>query len=836
MIQCPRCGAENRPEDTFCSECGARLVTDSTAARSRDPVSSDAPGDVPEKVPAWLQKLLATYGLVEPEAKEEFPAIRGRVAAPTAAQEPESWPTKFGEEPSPGESEASGEAGFTDWLKTIRSEGEDREQETAKPEEVAPSESEEAFDWLRGLRETEIEAEGAPGLAELDLEPSGEAGLEELPDWLRDLREPGVEPEIPLTPEQVPPPVETTETESEELPDWLRALGESGVEAEPAPTELPRLSSADEEELPEWLREAKEPLVSAEKSVPFDRLPDLDALEEREGELAESPFIAPEAPAEKVEDGEEEREAEIPGWLQELQQMEPTPAGEAPDEVTTPPDWLVQPTTSEMTIEAGEVPAPDWLQEPIPSDSEATDEEKELAPPDWLKELGPPGSPVAEAEDKLTTESSSRPQEPRPFTEAPVGEQGSPRAGEELEELVEILGPPVSEWPVTGPEGEPKKGREGETEGLAQADIPDWLLALHPQAPEKGPTEAQEIMEFSGPLAGIKGILPVEPIISLPHLTRPEKVAVAPSVSGDLFAETVAQPPLSTSAVPRQAGTRLAAGAQRVLIYLLLLAAVVVPLLMEPIYGPLDAAELQAGGESFYAVLDGRGGIALPADSAVIVAFDYNPATAAELTLQARAIVDHLMHRGVRIMAISLYPEGAALAWDVLDELATERSYVYGENYIHLGYLPNQPAAVRYFLDVGPAGEGESDYRYGRPVNQYPIAQGVDNLSSVSLVIDLAGDKDALRTWVEQITARAGVPVVAGASAAIAPYVQPYLDSGQLQALLVGLPGAAEYEAQTGQSGKAIESLGSQVAAQAVIVLLILLGNLVHLVSRGGKE
>ncbi|UCC61835.1 MAG: hypothetical protein JSV36_13695, partial [Anaerolineae bacterium] len=274
----------------------------------------------------------------------------------------------------------------------------------------------------------------------------------------------------------------------------------------------------------------------------------------------------------------------------------------------------------------------------------------------------------------------------------------------------------------------------------------------------------------------------------------------------------------------------------RVLIYLLLLAAVVVPILVGPIYGPLDAADLWAGAESFYAVLDGRGGVTLPESAAVIVAFDYNPATAAELSLQARAVIDHLMRRGVRIMGISLYPEGAALAWDVLDELAAEQGYVYGENYIHLGYLPNQPASVRHFLNSGPTGEGQSDYQSGLPVNQYAVAQGVTDLSSVDLVVELAGDASTLRTWIEQITAQADRPVVAGVSAATAPYARPYLNSGQLRALLVGVPGAAEYEAQLGRSGRAIDSLGSQVAAQAVVILLILLGNLVHLVTRGGKR
>jgi len=659
---------------------------------------------------------------------------------------------------------------------------------------------------------------------------------EELPDWLRDLGEPGAEAEeIPPLVEE-PPLAETPVDEEEELPDWLRALGEPGVEAEEEepsavevlpPVEPPEVPVVGEEELPEWLVELREEefeeetIVSPVETVPSMEEPAFEEVEwlrqvgepEEEGEPSEPPaLVAPQEPTEEagVDEGEGEAEVEVPEWLQEVRGVEPVAPEEVPGEEPTLPDWLAQPAAPEVTLEAGEVAAPEWLQGPAPADREVTAEDQDRAPPDWLEEL-------------------------QPVAEAPVEEKAPPFVGEGiLEPSVSEGTPGLEELPV--PSEEPVAEVE-EAEDLARADIPEWMLALRPREPGEELAEEQGIVELGGPLAGIKGVLPVEPIITLPHFTPPEMVVTeAPPVSGDLFAEIVAQPSVSAAAVPRRVKKPFVAGVQRVLIYLLLLAAVAVPIFMPPVYGPKDARELQAGAEAFYALLEGRGAIELPADSVVVVAFDYNPATAAELSLQARGIVDHLMRRRMRIMAISLYPEGAALAWDVLDELAAGQGYTYGEDYIHLGYLPNQPASVRYFLNNGPAGKGQTDYRNGLAVSRYPVAQGVNDLSAVGLVVELAGDESTLRTWVEQITVRADVPVVAGVSAATAPYAWPYLDSSQLQALLVGLPGAAEYEGQADQQGRAIDSLGSQVAAQSVVVLLILLGNLVHLTTRGGKE
>jgi len=824
-MPCPQCGAENAPGTVFCDDCGTRLVPAPSTVAEQEPEppapikgfslpkkptgplgplpSSDGSADLPEEVPPWLQKLLSEHGFGVPEEVEEELIPEEPVAAPLVEAElEEEW-----EEPTLVESRWETEAPATDWLEGLRARSEDWEQETVETQEPLLAPDEEDKDWLRDLDQAGV------GLA---------------------------------APEEVPPLIEPSTVEGEELPDWLRDLAEPGEGVEPAPTaeeispptEMPGI---EEGELPEWLREVKD-LEAAEGDVPPARLTDLGAVEEKEGEPPETPaFVMPEAPAEEAEDrevrGEEEMEA--PQWLRDLQEMAPSLEEEMPGEAPSLPDWLIQPAVPGVTIEEDEVLEPDWLQGAEPSDVGVPGEEKKVAPPDWISELGPPVSLLDETEEESVTEVPSWLEELKSATEGPELGEVPPFIGVEAEEISGILGSPAPEASVTEV-GEALAGpitvADEESEGLARAEIPDWLMALRPREPGEEPAE-EELVELSGPLAGIRGVLPVEPIISLPHLERPETAMVeTPSVSGDLFAEIVAQPPPSAAVEPEAAGRRLVAGVQRVLIYLLLLVAVVVPILAGPIYGPLDAEVLQAGAESFHAVLDGQGGVALPEGGVVVVAFDYNPAMAAELSLQARAVADHLMRRGVRVMALSLYPEGAALAQDLLDELAAEWGYSYGEDYIHLGYLPNQPASVRRFISVGPAGEGQSDYRGGQPVSQYAIAQGVGGLSSVDLIVELAGDESAVRTWVEQITARADVPMVAGVSAATAPYVRPYLESGQLRALLVGLPGAAEYEAQAGRPGRAIDSLGSQAAAQAAIVLLIVVGNLVHLVGRRGKK
>jgi hypothetical protein len=868
-----------------------KLLVTHGLVMDREEMLPAAPGPEPAREPtppaereveSWLQDLRTEETEREPEIQEP------PEPAPTAEEDSLDWLRDLrepdiedtGAVAAPSEADLE-EGALPAWLHDLEEPTVEAEPTSppveAPPEETLKAEEEELPDWLSDLGEPAVEAEPVPPIEKAPpLAETPKASEEELPDWLRGLDELTAEVEPTLPTEEAPPVVETPGTEEERLPEWLRDLGEPTVEAEPPPPvaevvpdedleiegeepaeqilppeEPPTVPMADEGELPAWLAELRgtdleeEPTVYAPETPPSveappaeepgqvpDWLQDLD-LTAGEGP---SPEITPERPSAEAEEVEAELkpDVETPEWLQEIQRTGPTLTEEAPEEETTPPDWLAESETPDVTVETEEVPAPDWLQGPVPSAPAETIEEKEAAPPEWLQEVGASAPPIAEDEEPATAELPSWLEELQPAAEAPAA-QVPPFLGEGGEETPE---PPAPEAPVEGPEAEPER-----VDGLVRAEIPDWLLALRPQEPGEEPTEEPEIVELSGPLAHIKGVLPVEPVVSLPHLTRPEQAAVeVPPVSGDLLAEVVAQPSMQAAPVPRRKSTRVVAGVQRVLIYLLMLAAIVVPLLVGPIYGPLDAKDLeseylQGGARVFYNLLNGQGALTLSADSVVLVVFDYHPVTAAELSLQAQVIVDHLMSRGLHIMAISLYPEGAALASDILDEVAQAHGYVYGENYIHLGYLPNQSTSVQSLLNQGPVDATGNDYRNREPVEDYAIAQGVDNFSAVRLVVNLAGDERTLQTWVEQMTAAdSAVSMVAGVSAAIAPYVQPYLDSGQLKALLIGLPGAASYEAQTGRAGDAINSLGSQAAAQAVIILLMVMGNLVHLATRGGRK
>jgi hypothetical protein len=618
---------------------------------------------------------------------------------------------------------------------------------------------------------------------------------EEIPDWLQRLRpEPEEPPSVPVEAEVPPSP----EEEAEELPDWLRELRPEPEEP-PTPAEVPPLPEKEvEEEIPDWLQRLRPepegpPPVPVEAEVPPLPEEEAEELPDWLRELRLEPEGPPTLVEAEVPPLPEEEAEEPPAWLKELG---PAPEVEAPvfeeaEEVPTEgeaPELLRELGPPELAAEEAVEAPPTVPDVEVPSDEV----------PDWLKELGPPVTaerPAVEEEAPL----------PPP---APMKEEVSPPVA--AEEALEV-------------------------EGLAQAEIPAWLQELRTREVEEGGAEALgvlEAVETTGLLAGIQGVLPVEPIVSGPHKAPPAPttaVTVGPE-QANLFREIIAQElaPVPEVVAPRRA--RIWEGVLRRLIYLLIALAVIIPL-----FGGGDwfgEAELPAGAAmEFYNTIQN-----LPSESVVLLAFDYDPSTAAEMDRLAEPVLWHLMDRNVRLMTVSLLPTGPAVAGNLLDRVAGEHSgYQYGKNYVNLGYIPGQAAAPNELASDLRALVPQ-DYRQGKSLGEFPATQDVNGIQDVSLMIEFAAQQRTLRWWIEQVGSQYQVEIMAAVSAALEPTATPYHNSGQLVGLISGLPNAAQYEIKTSKwPSLAIASVDSQSVAHLAIVALIVLGSLASLVSARRK-
>jgi hypothetical protein len=296
--------------------------------------------------------------------------------------------------------------------------------------------------------------------------------------------------------------------------------------------------------------------------------------------------------------------------------------------------------------------------------------------------------------------------------------------------------------------------------------------------------------------------------------------SVSPS---DTFAAVVASRD-TWSPPPVQATPAVRTGrfVSRVL-YVALLAAVMAPFLVPGDWSG-STIPLTPSTASFFQTV-----AALRPGSPVLVAFDYDPSTQGEMDPQARVVLAHLMQRGARIAAVSVLPAGPAQAQLAFAATATAQGYRYGDDYINLGYLAGDEAALAT-LGEDIIAAFPQDFGERLPTGGRTALQGIRGVRDFALVVILASDERSVLAWLTQVQARFGVRMAAGVSAAAAAQMAPYLQSGQLAGLLTGLPGAAEYELLMNQPGPAVRMLDAQSLAHVVIVLFVLVGNVGALV------
>lgn len=202
---------------------------------------------------------------------------------------------------------------------------------------------------------------------------------------------------------------------------------------------------------------------------------------------------------------------------------------------------------------------------------------------------------------------------------------------------------------------------------------------------------------------------------------------------------------------------------------------------------------------------------AMPDDALVLVGFDPDVGTYAEIRPTVRAVLADLLNRGATLGLVSLTPDGRALA---IAELARmDRSEANPRQLIDLGFLPGAEAAL---VAVARGINGGS---------QDPIR--ADLPSPPDLAVVIGGIDLGARSWVEQVQPRIdGLPIVAIAPTVLLPELEPYRASGQLAALIGTPRDGAAYRAQAelGRLERMVDPAAGPSPAAIIVGLLVAIG------------
>lgn len=219
----------------------------------------------------------------------------------------------------------------------------------------------------------------------------------------------------------------------------------------------------------------------------------------------------------------------------------------------------------------------------------------------------------------------------------------------------------------------------------------------------------------------------------------------------------------------------------------------------------------------------------LPKRAVVMISFDYGPASMPELQPMAVALCRQSLARGLRVVAVTLHPQGFIMADKALAVAAAGTDAKYGRDYVNLGFKPGYTAVI---LNMGSSIPGvyAQDVK-GNPVGTLPVMQGVRDYSDVALLVPLSSASTP-GAWIAYAHEKYKVPMAVGITAVMATDFYPYYQAKQVVGLLNGLKGAAEYEHLIDHPDMGALGMASQSIAHVVIILFVILGNVGYLASR----
>jgi len=269
-------------------------------------------------------------------------------------------------------------------------------------------------------------------------------------------------------------------------------------------------------------------------------------------------------------------------------------------------------------------------------------------------------------------------------------------------------------------------------------------------------------------------------------------------------------------------------------IFLLMLLAVAVPILLQSRFPETPSALSQAVFDEIERLQPG---------DRVLIAFDFDPASAGELGPMATIFSYHCARKGLKMYYMALWPVGPQMIDNAIQNVIVRDfpELVYGEDYVNLAYKSGGEGVIKVILtDLRQLFTTDA---LGTQIDDIPMMRGVRNIRQMDLIINVSAGSPGTKEWVQYAVTPYpnDLRIVAGCTGVQAPLLYPYIPD-QLPGLLGAIKGAAEYEELVmrtyggddvpGTYTEARRRMGPQLIAHVLMILLIIAGNVVYFTER----
>jgi hypothetical protein len=190
-----------------------------------------------------------------------------------------------------------------------------------------------------------------------------------------------------------------------------------------------------------------------------------------------------------------------------------------------------------------------------------------------------------------------------------------------------------------------------------------------------------------------------------------------------------------------------------------------------------------------------------------------------------------LIDQGAKLVFIGSSVD-VAQSWDRLNELVPRLAELeYGKDVVFLGYYTGEDAAAAQ-MAVDMSSIFPADH-YNTPIDDISLMLEANTAEDYTMVLFTA---EGEAKWIQQWGSNYGVPVAGMGIAMKGSALAPYLASGDIFGLAVGVRGAAELEALAGMPAAATKTMDSISSTHLLFVILIVLANIPIIITKLRSE
>lgn len=194
----------------------------------------------------------------------------------------------------------------------------------------------------------------------------------------------------------------------------------------------------------------------------------------------------------------------------------------------------------------------------------------------------------------------------------------------------------------------------------------------------------------------------------------------------------------------------------------------------------------------------------------------------------------YFTQRGFKVVGTCFYPDGVFEWYNFIEPEFIKAGYVYGEDYVFLGYIPGESTGVdrlaksiRDLISV--------DYE-GNKIEDLPMMADIDKAEDFAFVMAF-GSGWTPGSYITNWYLPYGIPIIPFSHMyGLSGYLSSWM-AGFIPGTICGVRGSGEWANYLGLPSTAVTMLDSVGLGHAIMILFIILGNIAMLIEKyGGKD